>query len=393
MVSEATNALTIEAAPQSEQPGERREQPVRLRSLATAVPAHRYSQSKVYNLMTQHFPAYRKPLVKQIFESSGIDSRHFVLDEDKFNPNPTPDEFHALFRAAAPELAKRAAERALQQAAVSPRDIGMIVAATCTGYLCPGLSVYLARDLKVGHQVQRSDLVGMGCAGAMPALQRAWDYVRAAPDRQALVVTVEICSACWFTDQSLETVVGNAICADGAAAMVVDNTGQGREKSDLTHCTTALHHRAEPASPLPQVLDFETLLEPAWMDEVGLENRGGRYRIVLSKRLRHMAGPVSMRAVDSLLGRHQLDRSEIQHWVFHAGGRAVLDSIDQSLGFGPNELAPSREVLRGHGNMSSPTVLFVLDEIQRTRGPKAGDLGVALALGPGLAVETALLKW
>ena len=264
----------------------------------------------------------------------------------------------------------------------------MIVAATCTGYLCPGLSAYLARDLGCGSTVQRSDLVGMGCAGALPALQRAWDAARAVPGRQVLAVTVEVCSACWFTDEDdseLETVVGNAICADGAAAVVVGTEPAGASGPDVPTSSAAAAG--------PAVLDFETFLDTDWIGEVGLENRSGRYRIILSKRLRKTAGPASQRAVEGLLERHGLATSDIAHWVFHAGGRAVLEGIDKALGFGPDNLAPSREVLRTHGNMSSPTVLFVLDEIQRTRSPQPGELGVMLALGPGLAAEAALLRW
>ena len=368
---------------------ERGQAGVRVRSVGTAVPPHAWSQDEVLALLGEHFPGYRRPIARQLFDSTGIERRHFALAREDFDPNPSVGELHGLYRAAAPQLASAAAREALARAGVSPREIGLVVVATCTGYLCPGLTALLARDLDFGDDVQRADLVGMGCAGAMPALQRAWDYARAVPGRQALVVTVEICSACWFTDEDdgqLETVVGNAICADGAAALVV-GTGPGSGRD------ARLADREAAATAGPEVLDFETFLDSSWIEEVGLENREGRHRIVLSKRIRKVAGPASQRSIERLLARHGLLQSDVAHWVFHAGGRAVLDGIDHTLGFGPEVLAPSREVLRGHGNMSSPTVLFVLDELQRTRRPRPGELGVMLALGPGLAAETALLRW
>ena len=133
-------------------------------------------------------------------------------------------------------------------------------------------------------------LVGMGCAGALPALQRANDYVRAYPDRRALLLAVEICSACWYIDDSLETVVGNAICADGAAAVLIgcDDHASG-----------------------PRLEDFETLLEPALLESVGFQFRSGKLRIVLSKDIRKVAGGLVRRTVNKLLERNGVKFEEL----------------------------------------------------------------------------------
>ncbi len=352
----------------------------RLAGLATAVPPRRWDQREVYDLIAGHFESYRDRRRERVFLGAGVEHRHLAFEPAEFDPEVRPAELHARFSVHSLGLSLEAARSSLERAGLTARDVDVLVVATCTGYLCPGLTGQLARALGLRDDVQRCDQVGMGCAGALPALQRASDHVRAYPDRRVLVVCVEVCSACWYVDDDLETVVGNAICSDGAAALVVEGAG-------VTHADPAKDggHKG------PELIACETLLEPAFLDSVGLVQREGRLRIVLDKQLRHAAGPLSRRAVDRLLERRGLDRNQVDRWVFHSGGRRVLDSIDESLGFGPSELTHSREVLRNYGNMSSPTVLFVLERHLREAGP--GELGVLLALGPGLAAETALLRF
>jgi predicted naringenin-chalcone synthase len=333
------------------------------------VPATLWRQEAILERLAQYFPLYRHPHVKQIFLNGGIESRYLAILSDNFGPENTADDLHEVFQKYSVELGSQAAREAMCQAGLGPADIDLIVVATSTGYLCPGLSARLASELNLQRNLRRSDLVGMGCAGAMPALQRASDFVRAYPQKRALLVTVEVCSACWFVDQTMETVVGNAICADGAAAAVV----------------------ATCDSPGPRLESFETLLDVSFIDSVGFSFEMGKNRIVLSGHLRHSVGPIVKQAVDNLLTREGLTIPSIDHWVVHAGGRRVLDGIDAALGFSCCELRHSRDILRTNGNMSSPTVLFAL---QRTlEHVQPGATGVMIALGPGLAAEIALLRW
>ena len=277
---------------------------------------------------------------------------------------------HAVFRAGALALGEAAARKCLAEAGLEPRDVDYVVATTCTGYLCPGLSPRLAQALGMRDDVQRADLVGMGCAGAMPSLQRASDFVRANQGRRALVVTVEVSSACWYVDDSLETVVGNTICADGAAAVVVgcDDGASG-----------------------PRLECFSTLLDFDFIESVGFEFKGGKNRIVLAKQLRTASGPLVRRAVERLLAQAALDFTDVDHWIVHSGGKRVLDAIGDALDLRDGGLAHSRAVLRDFGNMSSPTLLFVLDRVLDLA--RSGDVGVLVALGPGLAAETGVLRW
>lgn len=315
---------------------------------------------------------YRNRRIEQIFMTSDIDYRHFSFDKEKFDPNETADQLHERFAEFSVRLGKEAIASCLAPAGLTPQDIDCIVAVSCTGYLCPGLSSLYIKELGMRTDVQRADLIGMGCAGALPGLQRAFDFVRSYPGKKALLVTVEICSACYYVDDDLETVVGNAICADGAAAAVISDKG---------------------LSDGPEILAFETLLEPSYIHTVGFKFKSGKLRIVLSKDLRSTAGGLADRVISTLLARQGLRKEDITHWIIHSGGRKVIDSIKETVGLREEQLQHSRWVLRNFGNMSSPTVLFVLDHTMKHAIPQPGDLGVMLAMGPGLAIESAVVSW
>jgi alkylresorcinol/alkylpyrone synthase/polyketide synthase Type III len=344
----------------------------RILGIGTSNPPRRYSQREIYDISAVHFPMYRSPRIEQIFMNSDIDYRHFSFDKETFVPNETADQLHARFEDHAVPLAAEAARACLDAAGAEVGAVDAVIAVSCTGYLCPGISALLIKEMAMRVDVQRADLIGMGCAGAMPGLQRAYDFVRANPGKRALVVTVEICSACYYVDESLETVVGNAICGDGAAAVLV---GDDAESSG------------------PQILRFETLLEPSFIHTVGFQFRGGKLRIVLSKDIRDAAGGLAAKLVGSLLAAGGVDRREIAHWIIHSGGRKVIDGIKDEIGLAEDQLKWSRETLKNFGNMSSPTVLFVLESTIANAAPMPGDLGVMLAMGPGLAIEGALLRW
>ena len=217
-------------------------------------------------------------------------------------------------------------------------------------------------------------MLGLGCAGALPTLQRAWDYARSHPGRKALMLAVEICSASYFLDHTLETVVGNAICADGGAAFLLST-------------------EPEDGARFPAVVDFESFLDPEQLDKVGFEQRDGKLRIILAAEIRDLAAPMLERSLTPLLARNKLSRSDIRFWVAHPGGRKVIDNVQAAFGLTDEQLRFSKHVMRNYGNMSSATVMFVLDEVVRGGDPRPGDWGVMMALGPGMAAELALLRW
>jgi predicted naringenin-chalcone synthase len=336
--------------------------------IGTANPPIRLTQEQSF-----HATGYQTERIRKIFLNSDIDYRHFYFGGTP-NLEETSDQQNERYLSGAVKTGCRAIVNCLGAAGASVNDVDFLAVCSCTGYVCPDVASRLVAHMGFKRNVQRSSIIGLGCAGAVPTLQRVVDFVRANPGRKALMLAVEICSACYYSDNTLETVVGNAICADGAAALLLGASEQMKNR-------------------YPSVIDFETFLDTEQIEEVGLQHRNGKLRIVLGASVQHLAGPMIERALQPLLQRHGLSRSQIRFWVVHPGGRRVIDNVQKHFAMTDEQLRFSRSVLRNYGNMSSPTVMFVLDEVVRNGNPQPGDWGVIIALGPGMAAETALIRW
>jgi polyketide synthase Type III len=264
----------------------------RILGIGTANPAVRLTQEQSF-----HAAGYQGERIRKIFLNSDIDHRHFYL-EGAPNREETSDQLNQRYLRGAIKTGCRAILNCVQAAGTAVQDVDFLAVCTCTGYVCPDVGSRLIARMGFSNRVQRAPMIGLGCAGALPTLQRAVDFVRANPGRQALVLAVEICSACYYLDNTLETVVGNAICADGAAAFLL-----------------AAGRQATPS--YPQVIDFETFIATEQIDEVGLQHRAGKLRIVLGASIQHLAGPMIETALQQLLQRHGLSRSRIDFWVVH----------------------------------------------------------------------------
>jgi predicted naringenin-chalcone synthase len=365
---------------EARRPEPRRSLNPRILGIGTANPTPSFTQEEAYRLA-----GYDSQRILEIFLNSDIDTRHFYMDLENINRHETPDELNQRYLRGALEIGAQAIANCLDDAGLSVRDVDLLVTCTCTGYVCPDVGTRLIAQMGFRRDVERAPMMGLGCAGALPTLQRASDYARAYPGRKALMLAVEICSAAYFLDNTLETVVGNAICADGAAAFLL-SAPISSERDDGQAV------RGAPAR-LPQVVDFQSFMDPGQLDKVGFEQRAGKLRIILAALIRDLAAPMIAQSLDPLLERNGLARSDIRFWVAHPGGRKVIDNAQKHLGLSDEQLRFSKTVLRNYGNMSSATVLFVLDEVVRTGEPRPGDWGVMLALGPGMAAEAALLRW
>ena len=341
----------------------------RIIGTGTANPPLRLTQEQSFCVT-----GYESERVRKIFLNSDIDFRHFYFEGTTLNRNESSDELNQRYLRGAMHTGCRAILDCLNSCGSSAQDVDFLAVCTCTGYVCPDVGSRLVAHMGFSNSIQRASIVGLGCAGAVPALQRVTDFVRTNPHRKALMLAVEICSACYYVDRTLETVVGNAICADGAAAFLLSGMSDSN-------------------SACPSVIDFETFIDSERIDEVGLQHRNGKLRIVLGESIQHLAGPMIEKALQQLLQRHGLSRSQIRFWVIHPGGRKVIDRVQKHFGMTDAQLRFSRSVLRNYGNMSSPTVMFVLHEVVRSGEPRPGDWGVMIALGPGMAAELALLRW
>ncbi|MFB3819839.1 MAG: type III polyketide synthase [Candidatus Methylomirabilales bacterium] len=334
-------------------------------SVGTAHPPERFTQEELLALA-----GYSDPRRRGFFLNSGIEGRYLAIDRAGFRPDESLDALQARFRKASVDLACRALQAALDNAGRPVRDIDFLATTTCTGRLCPSLDAILIRELGLRSDVQRVHVGDTGCASAVVALQQACNYLAAFPDRLAAVVASEVSSTSYYLDDAMETAVANAIFSDGAGALLLG-----------------------PAGPGPAVMAHHTLLRPAYLDLMGFTFPGGRARILLSKEIRQVAAEMLGALTAELLRARGLPQEAIRHWVLHSAGYRVLDRAQQQLGLPEAALAASRAVLRRFGNMSSATVLFVLQEVLRTHAPQPGDWGLLAALGPGFAAEGALLRW
>jgi alkylresorcinol/alkylpyrone synthase len=315
-------------------------------------------------------PRSQAILKKVLTGDNGIVTRHLALDHLDQAFAITPDVLHARFRDHAPKLAAQAAARALAAARIAPAEIDALLISTCTGYLCPGLTSYTSERLGLRPDVLALDLVGQGCGAAIPNLQTARSLVEAGDCRHALSICVEVCSAAFYLDDDAGVLISACLFGDGAGAAVVSPTANGgrriRWKSGAS------------------------LLRPDDRDRLRFEQKNGLLRNILTPEVPALAAQHAGAVLDETLARNQVARSQINGWILHPGGRDVLLALREKIQLSNDDVRWSEAVLRDHGNMSSPSVLFVLQAALEDRAP--GGLWWMTSFGAGFSCHGALLE-
>jgi alkylresorcinol/alkylpyrone synthase len=248
----------------------------------------------------------------------------------------------------------------------------MIVTVSCTGFMIPSLDAHLIELMGFRPNVRRLPLTELGCAAGAMALARAWEYVRAFPDKTVLIVSVELPTLTFQRrDLSQANLISCVLFGDGAAAALV--TGR-------------------PAKG-PVILDTDTYTFPHSLDAMGFALRDNGFHIVLSKDVPQMVRERIKGLVDGFLEQRGLAREQIAAFLLHPGGQRLLSYIEEQLGLCRCDTELSWDVLGQYGNLSSATILFILDAWLTRRTMRAGDYGLAAAFGPGFSAELLLLKW
>jgi predicted naringenin-chalcone synthase len=349
-----------------------------LSALATANPKRYATQEEIYAFLESHFqmqPA-EKELYRQLLTEGPIRGRHIAVDMDEEICSQDPDCLSARFAKQSRRIAAEAARTALDRAGLEPAAIEGLIVNTCTGYLCPGLSSYLLGDLGLPAFASVLDLMGMGCGGAIPNLEAACRMIQSGARKTVLCVSVEICSATFFLGPDPDLIVSNSIFADGASAAVVS--------ANLNGDTT------EGAA---RFVDFESVTLPMYREQLCYTTQGGRLRNVLTRNVPVIGAKAVAQVVHRLMDRHGLTMETIDWWVVHPGGTQVLNAVEKQVGLTPEKLRFSYEVFREYGNMSSPSVMFVLDRILRQAQPRPGDTGLLLSFGAGFSAFGALVEF
>ncbi|WP_340017058.1 type III polyketide synthase [Paenibacillus sp. FSL K6-1318] len=349
--------------------------------MGTALPAHAVAQSDIAELIAsslQERPDLAR-FARRIFKSCGVETRYTVepsylgsLEECRYLPSgdvsdiPTTEERMNTYKREALPLGIEAAERALKDSGVSPKSITHIITVSCTGQYLPGLDVMLIRHLGLSARVNRLPLIFQGCAAGLKAIQMARDVVQGAPGSQVLVVCVELCTLHFQPVQDREALFAASFFGDAASSCVV-GTPEPQHKNVLSLGTGY------------SVLLPDSTEDMTW--EVG--NLG--YDLYLSPRIPKLLGVHLEEELRLLLQSEQLP----ELWAIHPGGRGIVDSVQNVMKLRDEQTKYSRDVLRTFGNLSSNTILFVLNAMREDMKAQeqSSTEGVAMAFGPGLTAE------
>lgn len=350
-------------------------------SLERFVAPFRYEQEEVTGWVRAWLEEDASPGASRllsVYASAGVKARASVVPiEEVFHPRDFEtqnDRFGDIARQAGIDVSRRA----LASAGLDPSAIDFIVSVSCTGFMIPAVDAYVADALGMGPRLGRLPVTESGCAGGVVGLSRARDYLAAHPDRSVLLLALEFSSLTFQRwDRSPTNVVSTAIFGDGGAAAVLVGPAHPRARG--------------PA--LARVTDAESRFFPGTTHLMGFRLRNAGLQIILDKGLAPFVRREVAGAVEDFLRPRGLRREDIQHWILHPGGRRIIEVMSERLGLEPADLAPTEAVLARHGNMSSVTVLYVLDEILRSARPKAGSRGLLGAFGPGFGAELALLEF
>jgi len=335
-----------------------------LHALATALPERSYTQAECWKMFedspARHRLSKRSSLLLRALlrTSRGVAKRHFALPDLANVFDLSPDDLNQAFRRAAPELAARSLRKALADAGQAPADLDALLICTCTGYLCPGLTSYVAEQLGLRPDALLQDLVGLGCGAAIPTLRSAAHVLAAHPEATVACVAVEICSAAFYLDDDPGVLISACLFADGAAASI---------------------WRSRPGPNSLRCFGFQTLHQPAERDKIRFETRNGKLRNLLHRTVPELAAEAVGR-----LWRERGPRA-VARVVAHSGGPDVLAALAQSVpGY---SLETSARVLRQCGNLSSPSVLFVLAEALAESTPGPGEDFWLVSFGAGFSAH------
>ena len=360
---------------------------VHLHSLATAVPDNAYGQERALEVMKAWHGQDRRVsrLLGGIYRSSAIETRHSVIDDFRpgsaggffFDPktgefsNPSTAERNGLYAREAGKLASCAARRAVGMGTgFAAGDVTHLITVSCTGFYAPGPDLDIVRELGLAPDVERYHLGFMGCYAAFPAMRAAKALCLANPGAVVLIVCVELCSIHLQAGSDSDELLAASVFADGAAAALVSE----RPPSGPSFRLERFH----------SALATEARAEMAWtIGDTG-------FQMVLSSAIPKVVEREVAAALEPLWQAACAVPEQMAGWAVHPGGRAILDSFEAALDLPTDSLAASREVLSRFGNMSSATILFVLDRLLRSPALGTGPV-TAVAFGPGLTVESALL--
>jgi len=345
----------------------------RLISVGTANPRTTYTQQDLLDLFSCD-----NELVRRFFTNSHIRKRHLVLP-DKGEDGTIPKEDGTVLLEkhlrTSLDIGPQAIRRCLDKVGYTVEKIDMLSTISSTGFLCPSLSAYIIDEMGFRRNTHRFDVVGMGCNAGLNGIQPISQWALANPGRPALMLCSEICSAAYVFDMTVRTGVVNSLFGDGAAAALL------------------LADEKLTAADGPMFVGFESLVIHEAREEMRFDFEEGLFSFYLGWEIPYLIGENVATPVNRLLSRFGLKRRDIKHWIIHSGGKKVIDAIRYNIGLTEYDVRHTRSILQDFGNLSSTAFLFSFQELMGEGIVKEGDWCVAITMGPGVQIETALLRW
>jgi alkylresorcinol/alkylpyrone synthase len=341
---------------------------------ATALPEHTITRDDVKYYMGRVFdiPERKLEAMMSIVDNAQVHKRHSIFPIEYTVEPRALEKTNQEYMEHAIKLGREAAEKCLERAGLAPDDVDLIITVSCTGFMIPSLDAHLINLMGFRADVRRMPFTELGCAAGAMALGRAADFLKAYPGGNVLIIAVELPSLTFQRkDISQANLISSILFGDGAAAVLVSGNG-GRG---------------------PQIKVSETYTFPDSLGAMGFDLRDSGFHILLAKDVPEMIGAKIKGLVDTFLERHGLKQEDIKGWILHPGGARLLGNVEVALGLTKCQTQPSWDVLSNVGNLSSATILFILQEWLEKRPLQPGDYALAAAFGPGFSAEFLLLQW
>ncbi|WP_452230497.1 type III polyketide synthase [Lacinutrix sp. MEBiC02404] len=314
---------------------------------------------------------FQRKVIK-LFENAGVDKRYSIMDAEEVFNNTSFEAKNDIYSREVVQLAEQSLSKALDKAALKPTDIDFIITVSCTGIMIPSMDAYLINNLKMKQDIVRLPVTEMGCAAGVSGIIYAKNFLKANPNKRAVVIAVESPTATFqLNDFSMVNIVSAAIFGDGAAAVILSSYEKEEGPKIVDE---AMYH----------FYDSETMMG------FKLVNTG--LQMILDKAVPETISEHFPKIVHPFLEHNNMTIEDIDHLIFHPGGKKIVQTVEDLFGALGKNIDDTKEVLRRYGNMSSATVLYVLERFMDKQLPK-GDKGLMLSFGPGFSAQRILLEW
>src|SRR5271155_1427799 len=349
---------------------------MRIAATATAYPPYYFSQQEIVEAIKEYWGESfdKSSLLERLHSRTGVDSRYFSRPLNEYRGLDTWGKANDVWIEVSEELGEKAIDCALKFAGFSRDRINAIFFVSVTGVCSPSIDARLVNRMGLSRNIKRNPIFGLGCVAGAAGLARAADYVRAYPDQVAVLLSVELCSLTWQRDDfTVANLIATGLFGDGAVAVLVAGD-QVKLKG-------------------PRILGTASSFYPDTQDVMGWKISEKGFQVVLSPDVPAVVRENLGRDVDAFLAQHDMTRDQVDSWIMHPGGPKVLEAVADALGLRNGELQLSWDALQRVGNLSSASVLVVLDEVMTHRRPQPGARSVLAAMGPGFCSEMLLLEW